>query len=168
MTTYQGYIGRAPGIGAVYVEIKISEQLGTNETVTHGVISKYTRVSIRGHYFEPGSRRKDYAGVGQIVDTAAAVSQPAPGLGVTDIGRLVDVWRSWHLNDLRAGCAHQTEIFYEDSPYGRRVDLKATPACPETGYRYGSAWLVEEVPADVVEWLHKFGQQLDGTDGLRA
>lgn len=26
-------------------------------------------------------------------------------------------------------------------------------ACPECGYRYGSAWLYEEVPADVLAWL---------------
>lgn len=51
----------------------------------------------------------------------------------------------WHLNGMRAGCAHQT-VVWEDGPYGRRPSLDDTPTCPQTGYRYGHAWLVEPLP----------------------
>ena len=65
----------------------------------------------------------------------------------------------WHLNQMRAACAHQ-EIVYELDRYGRAVpSLDLTPACPGTpdtrgrvrggGYRYGSAWLFEVVPDEV-------------------
>lgn len=39
----------------------------------------------------------------------------------------------------------------EEHPAG----LLAAP-CPTCGYRYGSAWLREELPADILEWLAQF------------
>lgn len=59
----------------------------------------------------------------------------------------------WHLNTMRAGCAHQT-VVWEDTPY-HRPSLERTKPCPETGYRYGSSWLVELVPAEVVTRLRE-------------
>lgn len=56
----------------------------------------------------------------------------------------------WHLNGMSAGCDHQT-VEYESSPYGRRPSLSDTLPCPVTGYRYGSAWLLRELPDEIVE-----------------
>jgi hypothetical protein len=47
---------------------------------------------------------------------------------------------TWHLNAMRAGCVHQAAYAGLDSP-----------ACPETGYRYGSKWLVRELPDGLLE-----------------
>lgn len=66
--------------------------------------------------------------------------------------RQVDTYGArWHLNGMKAGCAHQS-VVWEDSKYGRRPDLERTAPCPETGYRYGSAWLSEPLPAEVLAW----------------
>jgi hypothetical protein len=52
---------------------------------------------------------------------------------------------------------------YGEHPYPQRGDAchvcgrnrwdEPTDACPETGYRYGTAWLVEPVPAEIVAEL---------------
>jgi hypothetical protein len=94
----------------------------------------------------------------------------------------LDVWARWHLNDMRAGCEHQRAAGRDKRPidqskpttaYGRHfpgqrhdswnllgwVREDEHPeglmcrACPECGYRYGTAWLSEDVPADVLDFL---------------
>jgi hypothetical protein len=97
-------------------------------------------------------------------------------------GRLIEVWRRWHLNDMRAGCAHQRAEGWDRRPidpskpttaYGRHfpgqrqdswnllcwVDRAEHPEgllsvpCPTCHYKYGSAWLREDVPEDVLTFL---------------
>lgn len=66
----------------------------------------------------------------------------------------LDVWAKWHMNDLQAGCEHQRKMgwrIYDDHP---------CEPCPECGYKYGSAWLREELPASVIAFL----QSLPDTD----
>ncbi len=67
--------------------------------------------------------------------------------------RIHELAERWHLNTMRAGCAHQT-IRYGTKRYGRKVpSLDATEPCPVTGYKYGHAWLVEVPPAEVLDEL---------------
>lgn len=54
-------------------------------------------------------------------------------------------------NGLEHSCTHYETrglINYKDNPLG----LLCKP-CPVCGYEYGSSWLTEEVPEDVIEWL---------------
>jgi len=165
---YQGFIGKTADGDAVYVEIKIDTKTLDNpvQTIHHEMVSEVTRVSIMGHYFHKGSRRKDWTGGGQCVDMVAAVTRRAVGITANDIAQLVKIWNSQHLNDLRAGCAHQIPVWREGK-YGREYDLDNTPACPETGYRFGSAWLYEVPSPEALAELERIGQLLDGEDGLR-
>lgn len=101
----------------------------------------------------------------------------------------LDVWQKWHMNDCKAGCEHQRKMGWDRIPIdpakpltaygkhfpGQKYDswnmavwirrdehpngLLCEP-CPECGYKYGSAWLREELPANVVEFL----QSLPDTD----
>jgi hypothetical protein len=122
---------------------------------------------------------KDYDERGRL--TLADI-QPAPGWTADTVRRFFDVWERWHLNDMRAGCAHQRAEGWGE----RRIDESkpataygkfhpgqhgptwnllgwVTPAevpgglmtapCPTCGYKYGTAWLTEEVPADVLAFL---------------
>ena len=178
---------------------------------------------------------------GQCID-AAAVAEDCPGSLTGDQRKLlVDVWRRWHLNDMRAGCEHQRRdnwgrdeievVTYgltseahrlrraaqeeaeaaalegrvadlspagkfligpdwlrdrhsppdADSPLSglfevRKRETKATgwvrqsehplgvlsKPCPECGYKYGTAWLKEDVPGDVIEFL----ESLPETDSM--
>ncbi len=92
------------------------------------------------------------------------------------VQRVKEIWKRWHLNDIRAGCAHQRALKWEDVriPVADLPDNKIsnrdergilaiwvypkehkdgllTKPCPECGYAYGSKWLFEEIPAEVIE-----------------
>ncbi len=73
---------------------------------------------------------------------------------------LLDVWNKWHLNHMNAGTVKQTEFLRahrrEGSDYTSDKELLKSyhlDPDPETGYVYGSAWLKEDLPADIVEFL---------------
>lgn len=98
---------------------------------------------------------------------------------------LSNIWQRWHLNDMRAGCEHQRAAGWDKRPIDRSKPLDAygehvaghttwnmltwvkpsdhpagllTKPCQTCGYRYGSAWLTEEVPEEVLKWLHDLPQ----------
>lgn len=107
---------------------------------------------------------------GQCVDTVAAYF-PANAKAQ----RMVEIWKRWHLNDMRAGCQHQRASHWEDrrinpeelpNHRGNRdeqgflaswvlptehVDGVLTKACPTCGYKYGSAWLKETIPPEIAK-----------------
>ena len=101
--------------------------------------------------------------------------------------RIVAVWQRWHLNGLRAGCEHQRAEGWEKRPidptkptsfYGICFEGQRSPSwnmltwvrreehpqgllmepCPVCGYRYGSAWLHEELPKDVIAEIESWSE----------
>mgnify|MGYP003419988187 CR=1 FL=1 len=129
------------------------------------------RLSITG-VVGPRKNGDAYGSCGQCVDDIRALNP-----------ELADVWERWHLNDMRAGCEHQRADKWDERPidpskptnvYGRHCGPNGPETwnmlawvrrnehpeglmnepCPACGYRYGTAWLREDVPADVVQWLH--------------
>lgn len=79
-----------------------------------------------------------------------------PGWDAALVNRFADVWEEWHLNDMRAGTPRQTVYLRAQPPtsYAQARDaLAAAGLNPDNGYRYGSAWLREEVPAEVISFL---------------
>lgn len=74
------------------------------------------------------------------------------------------VWDRWHLNDMTAGSpaqeewlrANPVEAKYPKSHYEEACKALAAAGLhpdPSNGYKYGSAWLLEEVPEDVLKFL---------------
>ena len=53
-------------------------------------------------------------------------------------GTMMDRADRWHLNGMNAGCKHQDNYNYVEE-YEQLADI-------ETGYKYGSKWLVEPLP----------------------
>lgn len=101
------------------------------------------RLSLTGEVREKGSR--EVFSCGQAQGSAPVA--------------LVAIWDRWHLNDMKAGCEHQ-EARYRVDPSERpdyRNDYKGSTGdtlsgpCAECGYRYGSAWLFEELPVDILD-----------------
>jgi hypothetical protein len=90
--------------------------------------------------------------------TPARAFNFAPGWDRATWLELLDVWKRWHLNDMRAGCEHQRALGWKYDTH-RDPDQEAPGyphvglPCPECGYRIGSAWLREEVPAEVLDFL---------------
>lgn len=108
--------------------------------------------------------------------------QPAPGWSAETVKKFFDTWDRWHANDMRAGCEHQTKEGWAEKPidpskpttaYGKHFpgqkqdswnmlawvsqsehpDGLLSKPCPVCGYKYGSAWLKEAVPDEVIEFL---------------
>lgn len=116
-------------------------------SVTHDVIDRRTR---RRDSFVSG-------GAGIPRDCVEKITEWDDGWNAERLASLCDLADRWHLNTMRAGCAHVAPV-YETDRYGRSVpSLDLTPPCPLTGYRYGSAWLVEVLPDEVLAELTVLG-----------
>lgn len=94
--------------------------------------------------------------------------------------RIVKVWERWHLNDMKAACVHQRAYEWDKRPinpdkptntYGKHFPGQRTDSwnmlgwvspqehpegllgkpCSWCGYKYGTAWLKEEIPQNVID-----------------
>jgi hypothetical protein len=108
-------------------------------------------------------------GCGQIVDTLKydLSLQPEEGWDEDMIAKFVSIWERWHLNDMNAGSPLQERAVRAWKMHGRAYDyvkikswlteggLNPDPCFKKDGkdYDYGSGWIAEEVPDDVLEWL---------------
>jgi len=133
----------------------------------------------------PRANGDAWGGCGQIDgELRAAVERGDIADAPSWLPQLLDIWRQWHMNHMRAGCEHQRDAEWNKRPIdpsrplnyyiGRTwnmlvcVTRKEHPEgllsepCPVCGYKYGSAWLREELPADVITFL----ESLPETDKL--
>lgn len=154
-------IGRTDDGEKVYAEARIeTSNTGTWQTVEHKTVTDPVTLAFSGVVIRKGGRfdrDADWNGAGQILDSVKRIVTPLQGWSAEDVAKLAENWDRWHLNTMQAGCVHQPpeSLVYEDSPYGRRVNFEHTPRCPVTGYKYGSAWLTEAVPEDVLAWVRE-------------
>jgi hypothetical protein len=90
------------------------------------------------------------------------------------INELQDIWNKWHLNDLRAGCEHQRKNWDTNksitiTTYGKQQiktagwvtpsehpDGLLTKTCEICGYKYGTQWLFEEIPEEILQTLMNY------------
>lgn len=102
-------------------------------------------------------RETDIYSCGQCVDTVAAYFK-----GNHKAQRMVEIWKRYHLNDLRAGSYEQMKYLrehpldpesytYPKSYYeAASAALSAAGLNPDSeGYMYGHAWKREEIPSDI-------------------
>jgi hypothetical protein len=161
----EGLVGRTADGDRVYVRVEFRHHTfeTEHETIDHAPIDAVTELSISGHRKRYRTNVED--GGGQNRDDLRAVTRPAPGWTLEELSELADLWQRWHLNAMKAACAHQMAAEVpEGTPWDQRTGyvLANTPACPETGYRYGHAWLVEQIPPAVVNQLYRLADKLDG------
>lgn len=103
------------------------------------------------------------------------------GVSRASVERLLTVWERWHLNHMRAGCEHQRAEKWDKRPLDQSKPTSAyiqhpdgqmgwnmltwVPVkdggllgapCPTCGYKYGSKWLYEPLPEEVVAFLQNF------------
>lgn len=80
------------------------------------------------------------------------------------LGELISVWDRWHLNHMRAGTPnqesylreHRVKAEYPKSQYDQDLETLARAGLnpdPATGYVYGTQWLFEPVPNEVLDFL---------------
>ena len=116
------------------------------------------RLSICGNIWNP--RETDIYCGGQCIDELVKLTH-SPKLR-----RIKAVWKRWHLNDMKAGSPKQEEYLrehpvkaeYPQSHYEVTSKMLAdaglnpdqTYLYKGLPYQYGSAWLKEELPAEVI------------------
>jgi hypothetical protein len=133
---HRKYVGAMADGTRVFVNASVKTEERECQTVDHGTVRNGQRLSLTG---------ETVYSAGQIIDDVRAVVKPAKGLTAADLLELVSIWEEYHLNDMKALCAHQTAA-YEYSRGYKSLDLDAIGACPVSGYRPGSAWLYKTVP----------------------
>jgi hypothetical protein len=171
---YLGDTQHAPGHWAhVFADVRISHTQPridqpevTAETVDHRHITDYNTVSVT---FEVIARRRGFnpvtmspsmapdsawLEVGQVPADARRIHDGSMSPVSVEHRQLIEsAWEQHHLNNLVAGCDHMAELTVPDGvadPTGYKLQ---NWVCPVTGYRYGSTWLVREIPADQIEQL---------------
>lgn len=119
---------------------------------------------------------------GQIQDSLDELRIYYPGWSPGLTAQLKAVWDRWHLNDMKPGCPHQYAEGWGElridankplNSYGLHHPGQTSPSwnmlgwvshreyplgllgkpCTTCGYRYGTAWLKEEVPSEVLAFL---------------
>lgn len=103
---------------------------------------------------------------GQVVDSLGRIKNYAPGWSYGKVRQLRRLWRRWHLNDAQAGTPKQEAAIKVEqaarATWGfpplrdyREICayLESIGLLVDDGYRYGTAWLHEDVPVDVLSWL---------------
>lgn len=133
----------------IFLEMEIKLENGrerNKQTINHEPALWYLTLSIRGHAWD--ARRKDHAYSGQIYDELNDQNIKEYLIPSEKLAYIVGIWKRWHLNDLKAGCIHQGSVNANDPEWTEKAD-KETKKCP-VGYGYGSAWLVEPLPLEIV------------------
>lgn len=100
---------------------------GPKESIDHRRLNWYHELTISGDIYYKNGR-------GQINTT---LHKEIEDLKPTK-GTMMDRADRWHLNGMNAGCKHQDNYNYVEE-YEQLADI-------ETGYKYGSKWLVEPLP----------------------
>ncbi len=144
-------IGTQPRLGSLFCKIEFRDN---------------GELSITG--VEGPTRNGDCKGAcGQIDVHAWDFDTYAPGWDAATVERFRAIWDAWHLNGMRAGSPAQ-RAYLAAHPITDRLNhfdaactsLRDAGLHPDASYLhngkpylYGSAWLRDEVPADVLDWL---------------
>lgn len=127
----------------VVLEVTLTRHREKRETVDHKMVDEYLTLSISGSSKEYG---------GQILERLTPENIPRLARKMTweKLNRIKEIWKRWHLNDMRPNCIHQ-EVVSTNVPFDEwnRLTALETEKCPMK-YRYGSKWLVEPLPENVI------------------
>ena len=116
--------------------------------------NSFKSLSIVGTYFTGKKLLKsenNLLGFGQIHNEVQEII-PA---------RLYEIWKRWHLNDMRAGTFVQEEILRQAKAAGVEINdydeacnyLQRFDALVDDGYKYGSKWLKEKLPQELIDYV---------------
>lgn len=107
--------------------------------------------------------RTDIYSGGQIVDQIAKMFPHKK-----KVQRMAEIWERYHLNNMRAGCEHQHKLGWGENKidgkwaghlYEKEGGCLLKP-CPECGYKYGSKWLREEIPAEIIAEIESWSPKV--------
>jgi hypothetical protein len=159
---------------AITLDITLKEENHPQRGIDGKEYKNPLRLGISGGIWN--STHSDITTGGQIQDTLREQFEKGNikvnGISDEEFRELLDVWDRWHLNDLHAGTEKQESIINEhindskyahlDKTYDRKVQiLKDNNTYIDNGYQWGSAWLYEPLPDDVVNFVKHIQKRLE-------
>lgn len=163
------YNGRGRKINRVAIEVELREKDG-GKTVDMTDAGKHYELSICGEIWNGSG--SDVLSCGQNLDEIAKLFPAHP-----TVKALVALWKRFHLNDMKAGTRTQNALVDEylaangniHTSRAKRYDyteicefLKSRDMLTDGGYQYGHGWLVDVIPAPIVEALKAWLANQDG------
>jgi len=136
-------IGRTANGEKYYLTVELKDHTNTMQTVEHESVTGYRSMSFTGTLISKyGSivYERGYLSGGQNYGYLLEITEPAKGFTLASIKRLYELWQELHLNDLQSHCSHQDKAIKWD----------IVEPCPITGYRAGSAWLLNPLNSELV------------------
>jgi len=138
------FIGKNDQKDRFYLTLEIRDNKREATTINHQKVLGYKTLSICGEFVE--YRKKNASNFGQIGDRLSEITQPSKGFTLKDIARIGQIWNEWHLNDLQSHCSHQDKAIKWDQ----------VAPCSLVGYRAGSAWLLKELPQEIINEIKSY------------
>jgi hypothetical protein len=158
--------GRKANRVTLDVELRLKQSCAPHLDIDLNPCPEYTELSICGNVWNAAG--SDISSGGQCYDTITTLFPSN-----AKVQRLVELWKRWHLNGMKAGTREQENFLkdadikavYPKSHYdlacavlekanlltvtGGPEVLNANGAMVRRNYRYGSAWLCEPLPSEV-------------------
>jgi len=80
--------------------------------------------------------------------------------------KLLEIWNTWHLNDLHAGTERQEKALKKiKGDYSEQVKyLKSINLYDDNGYKYGTGWLKRELPEGIEDKINDLCDKIAETE----
>lgn len=136
-------IGRDSAGNKYYLDVEIKPVQGESVDIFHRPVTGAPVISMSGAIVSKyGSREFDrgWISAGQNLESFTNITQFSNRWSARELSSILAIWREYHLNEMKTHCTHQDKA----------VQWDKVPACPDTGYRAGSAWLYAPIPDSVL------------------
>jgi len=152
-TVYKNRSMRYP----ITIDVEIREDKDFPGDMTKGELSICGEVRFPGGGYSAGQNNDTIAELA----LECQITKYAPGWDRYKVNKLCLLWDKWHLNHMRAGKPEQhafmREWFKEHPGYSdyhqQCAALENAGLLVVDGYKYGTAWLKEDLPQDVIDWI---------------
>lgn len=139
----------------VEIEVKPIGRAGINWETLEEMPEDSPTVSLCGNIWN--AVHSDCVSCGQNLD------EIVDNIRTKKMKRIHEIWKRYHLNDMKTGTKKQTEALDELKKTGWKYDYTEACICltsigllEDRGYRYGHGWLYMPVPDEVIEELKSF------------
>lgn len=144
---------------AVNIKVEIKDKQDATDWETLKEIHNVSELSMSGAIWD--ARHSDHISAGQnLIEELFPENKK--------LKRLVEIWRQYHLNDLKSGTKKQSEAVEkwlgEDNKYDYTAALnylKSIGLDKDRGYEYGTGWLYEPIPKSIVQEVKSLSEDLD-------
>lgn len=137
------FLGTTAARERVLMSGEIRKSQGTWQTVDHSEIIDPWCLSLTSAIFTGRKNiSRNHVASGATLEHLGEIVTAAPGYNLAEVRELHAIGTEWHLNTVYPGCVHMEVP--EGTNVGELLDMGIT--CPESGYRWGHAWLTRPLP----------------------